>query len=225
MLYFKLYPPKSKGGKSGKDYAWVGVATSSSPTGPFAYKGYFLGNHSRFGTGDFAIYQDTDGSIYHVAVRKPDKALVYGRLSDDGLKPVGDYKVLEGVTIATEAPAFFRRGGKVYLLGSASTGWKPNPARMFVADRFAGPYRELPNPCQGVNPINGLGADKTFGGQSTFVYQVAGREDAWIAMFDINKPEDPVQAGYIWLPIEFEEDRPAIRWRDAWNLSVPGAKP
>lgn len=220
LLYFKLYPPKSKGGKSGKDYAWVGVATSAKPTGPFEYKGYFLGNHSEFGTGDFAMYHDVDGSIYHVAVRKPDKVLVYGRMSDDGLKPVGDYKVLEGVTSHTEAPAFFRRGGKVYLLGSGTSGWKPNPARMFVADKFTGPYKELPNPCRGVNPINNMGPDKTFGGQSTYVYPVAGRKDAWIAMFDINKPEDPIQAGYIWLPVEFEDDQPVILWRGQWNLSV-----
>lgn len=220
ILYFKLYPPKSKGGKSGKDHAWVGVATSARPVGPFEYKGYFLGNHDKFGTGDFAIFPDTDGSIYHIAVRKPDKALIYGRLSDDGLKPVGEYKVLGGVTIGTEAPALFRRDGKVYLLGSDSSGWKPNAARMFVADQFTGPYEELPNPCRGVNPINQLGPDKTFGGQSTFVYPVAGRQDAWIAMFDINKPEDPISAGYIWLPVEFEGDQPVIRWRDKWNMSV-----
>ena len=220
VLYFKLYPPKEKGGKSGKDYAWVGVATSSSPAGPFDYKGYFLGNQSEFGTGDFAIFTDTDGAIYHIAVRKPDKALVYGRLSADGLKSESEYKVLEGVTLKTEAPAFFRRGEKVYLLGSGTSGWKPNPARMFVADRFTGPYTELPNPCVGVNPHNNLGPDKTFGGQSTFVYPVPGRKDAWIAMFDINKPEDPINAGYIWLPVEFEGDRPVIRWRDQWDLSL-----
>jgi hypothetical protein len=219
FLYFKLYPPKSKGGKSGKDYAWVGVATSAQPTGPFDYKGYFLGNNSQFGTGDFAIFADTDGAVYHIAVRKPDKALVYGRLSEDGLKPAGEYKALEGVTIHTEAPAFFRRGAKVYLLGSGTSGWKPNPARIFIADRFTGPYQELPNPCRGVNPINNLGPDKTFGGQSTYVYPVAGRPDAWIAMFDINKPEDPINAGYIWLPIEFEAHQPVIRWRDQWDLS------
>ena len=220
IMYFKLYPPKSKGGKGGKDYAWVGVATCSRPTGPFDYKGYFLGNHSEFGTGDFAIFCDNDGSIHHIAVRKPDKALVSGRMSEDGLKPVGEYKVLEGVSLHTEAPAFFRRGQKVYLLGSGTSGWKPNAARLFVADRFIGPYKELPNPCQGVNPINNMGPEKTFGGQSTYVYPVAGRKDAWIAMFDINKPEDPINAGYIWLPVEFEGEQPIIRWRDQWDLSV-----
>jgi hypothetical protein len=220
ILYFKLYPPKSKGGKSGKDYAWVGVATSSQATGPFEYKGYFLGNHSEFGTGDFAIFPDSDGQVYHISVRKPDKALVYARMSGDGLKPEGEYKVLEGVTKHTEAPTFFRKDDKIYLLGSGTSGWKPNPARLFIADQIAGPYKELPNPCQGVNPNNNMGPDKTFGGQSTYVYPVAGREDAWIAMFDINKPEDPINAGYIWLPIEFEGDQPIIRWRDQWDLSV-----
>jgi hypothetical protein len=220
ILHFKLYPPKSKGGKSGKDYAWVGVATSSTPTGPFEYKGYFLGNHSEFGTGDFAIFADGDGSVYHIAVRKPDKVLVCGRMSKDGLKPDGEYKVLEGVTPHTEAPTFFRKDDQIYLLGSGTSGWKPNPARLFVADQILGPYKALPNPCQGVNPINNLGPDKTFGGQSTYVYPVAGRKDAWIAMFDINKPEDPINAGFIWLPIEFENDLPVIRWRDEWDFSV-----
>lgn len=220
VMYFKLYPPKSKGGKSGKDYAWVGVATSSQPQGPFAYNGYFLGNHSKYGTGDFAIFSDDDGAIYHVAVRKPDKAMVYCRMSADGLKPEGEYKELEGITKKTEAPTFFRKDGKVYLLGSATSGWAPNPARLFVADQFTGPYKELPNPCRGMNPHNRLGADKTFGGQTTYVYPVAGRKDAWIAMFDLNLPEAPINAGYIWLPIEFEKEQPVIRWRDQWDLSV-----
>jgi hypothetical protein len=39
-------------------------------------------------------------------------------------------------------------------------------------------------------------------------------------MFDINQPDDPINAGYIWLPIEFEKGQPVIRWRDSWDLSV-----
>ncbi len=220
ILYFKLYPPKSQGGKSGVDYAYVGVATATQPTGPFHYHGRFLGGNSPFGTGDFAIFADTDGSVYHLGVRKPDKAHVGGRLSDDGLRPAGDYVELAGITPATEAPALFRRGNKIYFLGSGSTGWAPNAARMFVADKVTGPYQDLGNPVRGVNPHNDLGPEKTFGGQSTFVYPVAGRRDAWIAMFDINLPQNPIDSGYIWLPIEFEGDRPIIRWRDQWDLSV-----
>jgi len=220
ILYFKLYPPKSQGGKSGTDYAYVGVATATQPTGPFDYQGRFLGGNSPNGTGDFAIFSDTDGSVYHIAVRKPDKAQVCGRMSADGLRPAGEYVELAGITRSTEAPALFRRGNKIYFLGSGSSGWAPNAARMFVADQVTGPYRDLGNPARGVNPHNHLGPDKTFGGQSTFVYPVAGRRDAWIAMFDINLPQNPITSGYIWLPIEFDGDRPVIRWRDQWDLSV-----
>jgi hypothetical protein len=224
VLYFKLYPPKEQGGKTGKDVAYVGAATAATPTGPFEYQGRFLGGGSATGSGDFAIFQDEDGTAYHIAVRKPDqvradKPLVCGRLAADGWKPAGPYVVMEGVENATEAPALFRRGGKYYLLGSASTGWAPNPARMLVADRLTGPYRSLGNPCRGTNPHNRLGPEKTFGGQSTFVLPVPGPggKEAWIAMFDINKPKDPVNAGYVWLPLDFDgEGKPVIEWRNSW---------
>jgi len=220
VMYFKLYPPKARGGGAGTDVAYTGAAVSTTPTGPFEYKGRFLGGGTDKGSGDFAIFQDADGAAYHICVRKPDKMLVCGRLSEDGLKPAGPYVVMEGVTHATEAPALFRREGKVYLLGSASTGWKPNAARMFVADCVTGPYASLGNPCEGVNPDNQLGPEKTFGGQSTFVLPVPGKRDAWIAMFDIWNPEDPINAGYIWLPLTFAGEKPVIKWRRDWSLSA-----
>jgi hypothetical protein len=223
IMYFKLYPPKAAGGTVGTDVAYVGVATASEPLGPFDYQGKFTGAGSPSGSGDFAIYQDDGGATYHIAVRKPDKALVCGRLSKEGLRPDGDYAVMEGVTHATEAPALFRRKGRYYLLGSGSTGWNPNPARMFVADRVAGPYQPLGNPCAGVNPLNQLGPEKTFGGQSTFVMPSPWNPDEWIAMFDIWKPQDPVNAGYIWLPLRFENDKPVLRWQTEWQPKAPPA--
>lgn len=226
VLFFKLYPPKEQGGKTGKDVAYVGVATAAKPTGPFEYQGRFLGGGSGTGSGDFAIFQETDGAVYHIAVRKPDtarkdKPLVCGRLSAVGWKPEGEYVTMEGVEKATEAPALFRRAGKYYLLGSGSSGWAPNAARLFVADRLTGPYQALGNPCRGLNPHNNLGPEKTFGGQSTFVVPVPGRPDAWIAMFDINQPKDPVHSGYIWLPLEFDEaSAPTILWKTEWTLDT-----
>jgi|GEM_PF-1440822 len=217
VMYFKLYPPKAVGGTTGTEVAYVGVATASEPLRPFEYQGKFTGAGSPSGSGDFAIFQDEDGSAYHIAVRKPDKALVCGRLTPDGLRPAGNYEVMAGITHATEAPALFRRGEKFYLLGSGSTGWNPNAARMFVADRIAGPYRPLGNPCMGVNPHNQIGQEKTFGGQSTFVMPAPWDPDEWIAMFDIWNPQEPIHAGYIWLPLRFENDQPVIRWQTEWK--------
>lgn len=224
ILYFKLYPPKAQGGKSGKDFAYIGVATAEKPTGPYQYQGKFLGGGSTTGSGDFAIYQEEDGSVHHIAVRKPDgtrtdKPLVCGKMTDDGLRPAGNYVPMQGVQNATEAPVLFKRKGKYYLLGSASTGWAPNPARFYVADQLTGPFTSLDNPCRGINPHNKLGAEKTFGGQSTFVFPMPGQEDRWIAMFDINLPQDPLQSGYIWLPLEFDQNNQAtISWQSEWSL-------
>ncbi len=224
VMYFKLYPPQAAGGTVGTEIAYVGVATASEPLGDFKYEGRFAGAGSTAGSGDFAIYQDDSGVPYHIAVRKPDKAMVCGRMTDDGLRPAGACTVMEGVTHATEAPALFRRNGKIYLLGSASTGWKPNPARMFVADQIAGPYQTLGNPCEGLNPHNQLGPEKSFGGQSTFVMPAPWNPDEWIAMFDIWNPQDPINAGYIWLPMIFEGDQPVIRWQTEWQSGVAKTK-
>jgi len=220
MMYFKLYPPKARGGATRTDVAYTGTAVSTTPTGPFEYKGRFLGGGTDKGSGDFAIFQDADGAAYHICVRKPDKMLVCGRLSEDGWKPAGAYVPMQGVEKATEAPALFRHAGKYYLLGSGSSGWAPNAARMFVADHLTGPYQSLGNPCHGVNPHNQLGPEMTFGGQSTFVFPVPDGEAQFIAMFDINKADDPINSGYIWLPLEFSENKPAIQWRSEWNTSV-----
>jgi hypothetical protein len=71
-----------------------------------------------------------------------------------------------------------------------------------------------------VNPHNGLGPEKTFGGQISFVIPVHGKPGAYIAMFDVWNPEENAAAVYIWLPLAFEEGKPIVRWIDAWSPLV-----
>lgn len=213
VMFFKLY---LRG--MGSRVAFVAVATSSSPTGPFSYRHKFLGGNSPEGTGDFAMFKDDDGNLYHLAVRKPDKSFVIGKMRDDYLLPAGDYTVCEGITKGTEAPAVIKKDGKYILLASGSTGWKPNAARAFSGESLHGPWTAWDNPVSGTNPHNGLGSELTFGGQSSFVLKVEGRENAYIALFDINKPEHPYESGYIWLPVLFEASKISIPWQDAWSL-------
>jgi hypothetical protein len=224
VMYFKLYPPRAREGTAGTDVAYTGVAVADWPEGPFVYHGKFLAADSPNGSGDFALFQDESGAAYHIAVRKPDKHLVCARLAPDGLAPAGPYQPMSGIDRTTEAPALFIREGRVYLLGSGSTGWKPNAARLYVADQVGGPYRALGNPCQGLNPVNGYDARLTFGGQSTFVLPLPGATDAWIAMFDLWKPDDPLNAGYVWLPLRFEGGEAVIRWTDAWSPAQPASR-
>lgn len=213
VMFFKLYLRNM-----GSRVAFVAVATSSSPTGPFHYQHKFLGGNSPSGTGDFAMFKDEDGSLYHLTVRKPDKAFVIGKMRADYLMPEGKYEVCKGVTPKTEAPALLRKGHQYFMLASGSSGWKPNAARSFSATSLMGPWTDLGNPLSGTNPHNGLGPEKTFGGQSNFIIKVEGEKDEFIAMFDINKPEHPFESGYIWLPIKFEEDKMIIKWQDPWTL-------
>lgn len=213
VLYFKLYIRKK-----GTSVAYVGVATSASPNGPFVYLHKFLGANSPNGSGDFAMFKDDNGELFHLSVRKPDKAFVIGKMRDDYLLPEGEYQVAEGITKHTEAPALFKKDGIYHMLASGSTGWASNAARYFTSKSLFGPWEYHGNPCKGSNPYNGLGPEKTYGGQSTYIIPVEGVENACIAFFDINKPKHPYDNLYIWLPIQFENGKMTIIWQDSWNL-------
>ncbi len=215
VAFFKLYL-RGHGVTTG----FVGVATASAPAGPFTYQHKFLGGDSPFGTGDFAIFQEDNGDLYHLAVRKPDKSFVIGKMSKDYLLPEEPYVVCEGITPKTEAPALIKRNGEYHLLGSESTGWLPNEARYFTSKSLKGPWVNHGNPCEGLNPENNLGKEKTFGGQSTAILTVVGKPDAYIAMFDINKPENPYDSRHIWLPITFIDNKFKITWLSNWDLST-----
>ena len=66
IAYFKLFP-------RGEGYttAYVGVAVANGPLGPFTYSHKFLACNSVNGSGDFAMFKDDDGSLYHLTVQKP----------------------------------------------------------------------------------------------------------------------------------------------------------
>lgn len=213
VLFFKLYIRKQ-----GVKTAFVGVAVSQSPSGPFIYKHKFLGGNSPNGTGDYAMFQDDNGDLFHITVRKPDRQLVIGKMQDDYLLPEGLYRDCQGTIHATEAPALFKRKGLYHMLASGSTGWAPNAARYFTSKSLYGPWEYHGNPCFGKNPNNNLGPEKTYGGQSTFIIKVEGIEDGYIAFFDINKPKHPYDNLYIWLPIDIIDDRMSITWKDSWDL-------
>lgn len=74
------------------------------------------------------------------------------------------------------------------------------------------------NPCEGVNPQNGLGPEKTFGGQSTYILPVQGKPELCLALFDIWRPDNAIDGRYVWLPITWGENSFKITWQDRWNL-------
>ena len=213
VAFFKLY---LKG--QGVAVGYNGVGTATSPTGPFTYQGKFLAA-STAGTGDFALYQEPNGDLYHFTVRKTDRVMVRAKMSDDYLTPATAYTECPGVTTNTEGPALFYRAGTYHLLGSGSSGWDPNPPRYFTSSSLGGPWTAQPNPLHGTNPITGLDQNTTFGGQPTFFLQIQGADNQYLALFDVWKPSDPINGRYIWLPFRVKNDRISIDWIDNWNLT------
>jgi hypothetical protein len=220
------------------DYAAArsGVATSATPTGPFRYlhsvrpnagswpqnatdsdkKANFLARDHKGGqmARDMTLFADDDGKAYHIYSSENNETLHIALLSDDYLKHTGTYaRAFPGRKM--EAPAMFKRKGKYYLIASGCTGWDPNPARSAVADHPLGPWTELPNPCRGEK------ADITFESQSTYVLQVVGKPDTYIAMFDRWKKWDLPDSRYVWLPITFNDKaQPEVHWQAAWTPEV-----
>ncbi len=166
---------------------------------------------------DMTLFVDDDGKAYHIFASEHNSTLHIAELTDDYLGHSGKYvRVFEHRWM--EAPAICKRNGKYHLIASGCTGWDPNAARSAVADSIWGPWTELGNPCEGTNPENGFGPEKTFGGQSTFILPVQGKADAFIAMFDLWRPDNAIDGRYLWLPVILAGDGFKITWRNEWNL-------
>lgn len=60
------------------------------------------------------------------------------------------------------------------MITSGCTGWEPNKARLLTAGSILGEWKQLPNPCIGEK------ADKTFGGQGTYIFPLQGKEDRFV---------------------------------------------
>lgn len=165
---------------------------------------------------DMNLFQDDDGTAYHIYSSEQNSTLHIARLTDDYLAHSGVYaRLFEKRWM--EAAAVFKHKGRYYMIASGCTGWAPNAARAAYADDIFGPWIELDNPCRGVNTLNGLGAEKTFGGQSTCVFAVPGKPGRFVAMFDEWRPKDAIDGRYNWLPVEFADGGFVVRWRERWT--------
>lgn len=192
----------------GYSAARAAVAVADRPAGPYAFHRSLRpnGNMSR----DMTLFQDDDGAAYHIYASNDNKDMRICRLSDDYLSPTARDVAL--FSDEREAPAMFKHEGRYFLITSACTAFHANAANVYTSDSLWGPWKRHPNPTRGPR------ADKTFGGQSTFVLPVPGKKDAFIFMADRWNPDNLQDSRYLWLPIMFEKGLPVIQWQDEWDL-------
>jgi len=162
---------------------------------------------------DMALFVDDDGKAFHIHASEENLTLHISELNDEYTDFTEKY-----VTVApaghNEAPAIFKYKGKYWLITSGCTGWAPNAARSFVADNIFGPWTALGNPCRGSEKEIGT----TFESQSTFILENPKKSGHFIFMADRWRPANAIDGRYIWLPIEFEQDKPVIKWVPEWKL-------
>lgn len=218
----------------GYDAARVGIAVADHVTGPYEFKeslrpnrrqkpvGYISGQDfdNEFVTGvaegqmsrDMTLFVDDDDKAYYIYASENNATLHISLLSDDYLSQSGKFiRVAPGGY--NEAPAIFKREGKYFMITSGCTGWEPNAARLFIADEMLGAWTEYPNPCVGTN------AELTFRSQSTYIIPIAGKKNAYIFIADRWMPNKPSSGQYVWLPLQFENGLPVLRWLDNWDLN------
>ena len=188
---------------------WTPEWRKAVEDGMFVRRDFDEGQMSR----DMTLFVDDDGKAYHVYSSEENLTLHLAELSDDYTSHTGKYiRIAPGGH--NEAPAVFKRAGKYFMITSGCTGWDPNAARLFSADHITGEWTQHPNPCVGKD------AELTFRSQGTFVFPVRGRKDAFIFMADRWTPHRPSDGRYVWLPVDFENGLPVLKWRDEWDLTT-----
>jgi formylglycine-generating enzyme required for sulfatase activity len=218
--------------------ARAAVAVADKVTGPYVYQGSFRPNAGvwpvgvredekdpvrtvlarDFETGqmarDMTLFVDDDGTAYHLYASEENHTMHISRLSPDYLRPAGEFaRMMPNGN--DEAPALFKHGGKYYLMTSGLTGWAPNAAKSYVADHIFGPWTVLGNPVRGTPEQAAI----TFGGQSTYALTLRRHGcTRHILMLDIWRPANAIDGRYVWLPVEWEDGKPVVRWRERWTL-------
>jgi len=184
----------------------VGVAVSSTPCGPYTYRGGIspLGNQSR----DIGLFQDTDGSAYLMS-EDPNAGLRIDRLSADYLSVSSAVAQFQDL----EAPAIVKAGGRYYLLASHLTGWGTNDNVYASATSLSGPWTGFSDFAQpGTNTYNSQTANIiTVQGTTGTTYIYAG--DRWTIN---NLGTSPL----IWLPLTLSGTSASVTWYNSWSLDV-----
>ena len=188
--------------------ARVGVATCDTVDGDYKYLKSFrpLGRESR----DIGQFVDDDGSAYLIFEDRPARGFHIAKLSDDYLTVEKDVCLIRS---PLEGGALVHYEGLYYAIGSALTGWAPNPNKYATATSLEGPWSEFKD----IAPPE----TNTYGSQSTMMLKVVGtKATTVIFMGDIWKPQTQWDSRYLWMPLEIGDGKLRLPAPKPWTLDV-----
>lgn len=199
--------------------------------------------------GDFDLVVDpTDGKGYYYFERVHSE-LICADLTPDLVDVTGYYSThfpLLRPPFVREAPAYFQRKGRHYLVTSGTTGYYPNPSEVATAPSYHGPWTALNDP----HPDDSTRS--SYQSQVSSVFRHPHKQDLYIALADRWLPRytasseaavrlhaerfrpmgghtegpwselteiDTSIADYVWLPFRFDgEGHAFLDWHDEWRI-------
>ncbi|WP_333735890.1 RICIN domain-containing protein [Streptomyces sp. IBSBF 2806] len=191
--------------------ARVGVATSSTPCGPYTYRGSFrpMGNLSR----DLGLFQDTDGTGYLLSEDRNNGLRVY-RLSADYLSVDSLVTTLgSSGSGSVESPAMLKINGMYYVFGSHLTGWSLNDNIYATATSLNGPWSAFRN--------FAAPGTHTYGSQTANVITVQGASGTtYLYAGDRWDTSNLGESKLIWLPLTIRGTTVNLGQYPTWSLDV-----
>jgi len=106
--------------------------------------------------------------------------------------------------------------GLYYAIGSALTGWNPNPNKFATAPALSGPWSEFSD----IAPP----AVRTYGSQSTMMLKVIGTKATTVIYMAIAGPENAMDSRYLWMPLEIGDGKLTLPEPKSWSIDVVTAR-
>ena len=188
-------------------FASVAVFTCDTVDGNYQYLKSFrpLDHESR----DIGQFIDDDGTAYLIFEDRP-----YGfRIA----KLSADYLSVEKqmclIPQHMEGGAVVHYHGLYYAIGSALTGWRPNPNRYATATSLEGPWSEFKDIAKP--------EANTYDSQSTMMLKVAGTKTTTVIfMGDMWRSQTQWDSRYLWMPLQIGDGKLWLPEPKQWQLDV-----
>ncbi|KAJ8454635.1 hypothetical protein ONZ51_g12914 [Trametes cubensis] len=185
--------------------AMVGLATATTPCGPYTYKGSWkpLGADSR----DEGLFQDDDGTAYLLYASDNNQNFKISQLDTNYYNVTSVVSQLNGATL--EAPGIVKRDGVYWLIASHTSGWDPNPNKAFHATSLSGPWSSQAD----IAPES----VRTYYSQNAYDLPLGSNA---IYMGDRWRSNILGSSQYIWYPLDFSSGMPQIVPADVWSVNL-----